>query len=85
MPVQAATVKVDAVMGGTTNVIYIFDAGEDDGIKTRTIVGNKLCLWNRCAEECCDFYAGGCPDEPPDDSASPERPAKRVRPARVTP
>ena len=47
-------------------------ACEDDGIKTRTIVGNKLCLWNRCAEECCDFYAGGCPDDPPDDSASPE-------------
>jgi hypothetical protein len=38
MPVKAATVKVDTVMGGTTNVIYIFDAGEDDGIKEPAVL-----------------------------------------------
>ena len=26
------TVKIDSEMGGTTNVIYLFDSGEDDGI-----------------------------------------------------
>lgn len=38
MPVKAATIKVDTVMGGTTNVIYIFDAGEDDGIKEPAVL-----------------------------------------------
>ncbi|MGB0620040.1 MAG: efflux RND transporter permease subunit [Myxococcota bacterium] len=38
MPVKAATIKVDTVMGGTTNVIYIFDAGEEDGIKEPAVL-----------------------------------------------
>ncbi len=39
MPVKAATIKVDTVMGGTTNVIYIFDSGEEDGIKEPAVLG----------------------------------------------
>jgi predicted RND superfamily exporter protein len=33
MPIKAATIKVDKEMGGTVNVIYLFDSGEPDGIK----------------------------------------------------
>ena len=33
MPIKAITERVDSVMGGTTNVIYLFDSGESDGIK----------------------------------------------------
>lgn len=31
--IYRTTVKVDGEMGGTTNIIYLFDSGEDDGIK----------------------------------------------------
>ena len=33
MPIKAVTERVDRVMGGTTNLIYVFDAGESDAIK----------------------------------------------------
>ncbi|MEM9175503.1 MAG: MMPL family transporter, partial [Myxococcota bacterium] len=33
-----STVKVDAEMGGTTNVVYLFDAGEDDAIKEPAVL-----------------------------------------------
>ncbi len=33
-----ATVKVDSEMGGTTNVVYLFDAGEDDAIKEPAVL-----------------------------------------------
>ncbi|MCR9096977.1 MAG: MMPL family transporter [bacterium] len=32
------TVKVDTEMGGTTNVVYLFDAGEDDAIKEPAVL-----------------------------------------------
>jgi predicted RND superfamily exporter protein len=32
------TVKVDSEMGGTTNVVYLFDAGEDDGVKNPEVL-----------------------------------------------
>lgn len=32
------TVKVDTEMGGTTNVVYLFDAGEDDGVKNPEVL-----------------------------------------------
>jgi len=32
------TVKVDSEMGGTTNVVYLFDAGEDDAIKEPAVL-----------------------------------------------
>jgi len=32
------TVKIDSEMGGTTNVIYLFDAGEDDAIKNPEVL-----------------------------------------------
>lgn len=38
MPIKAATIKVDTVMGGTTNVIYLFDSGEPDGIKEPAVL-----------------------------------------------
>jgi len=33
MPIKAVTEKVDDVMGGVTNVIYLFDSGQEDGVK----------------------------------------------------
>jgi predicted RND superfamily exporter protein len=33
VPLKATTQKVDDVMGGVTNLIYVFDAGEPEGIK----------------------------------------------------
>jgi len=33
IPLKHATLHIDAVMGGTTNLIYLFDSGEPDGIK----------------------------------------------------
>ena len=38
MPIKAATIKVDQVMGGTTNVIYVFDSGEPEGIKEPAVL-----------------------------------------------
>ena len=32
-PIKQTTMRVDEVMGGTTNIIYLFDAGVEDGIK----------------------------------------------------
>ncbi len=36
--IYKTTVKVDSEMGGTTNVVYLFDAGEDDGIKNPEVL-----------------------------------------------
>jgi len=33
-----STVKVDTEMGGTMNIVYLFDAGEDDGIKEPAVL-----------------------------------------------
>jgi predicted RND superfamily exporter protein len=33
MPIKGITERIDTVMGGTTNIIYLFDSGEADGIK----------------------------------------------------
>jgi len=33
MPIKGITQRIDTVMGGTTNIIYLFDSGEADGIK----------------------------------------------------
>jgi len=33
MPIKGITQRIDNVMGGTTNIIYLFDSGEVDGIK----------------------------------------------------
>lgn len=38
MPIKQNTVKVDEVMGGTTNVIYLFDSGEPEGIKEPAVL-----------------------------------------------
>ena len=38
MPIKAITERVDRVMGGTSNVIYLFDAGEEDGIKNPAVL-----------------------------------------------
>lgn len=38
MPIKAATIKVDQEMGGTVNVIYVFDSGEPDGIKEPAVL-----------------------------------------------
>jgi predicted RND superfamily exporter protein len=38
MPIKAITEHVDEVMGGTSNVIYLFDAGEADGIKNPAVL-----------------------------------------------
>ena len=32
------TIKVDAEMGGTTNIVYLFDTGEDDAIKNPSVL-----------------------------------------------
>ncbi|NRA09866.1 MAG: MMPL family transporter, partial [Myxococcales bacterium] len=37
-PIKLTTVRVDEVMGGTTNVIYLFDAGVEDGIKEPAVL-----------------------------------------------
>ncbi|HPG24284.1 MAG TPA: MMPL family transporter, partial [Myxococcota bacterium] len=36
--IYATTTRVDEEMGGTTNIIYLFDAGEDDGIKEPAVL-----------------------------------------------
>lgn len=33
MPIKGITKRIDRVMGGTTNIIYLFDSGEAEGIK----------------------------------------------------
>jgi predicted RND superfamily exporter protein len=38
VPLKSITRKVDDVMGGVTNVIYLFDAGEPDGIKEPAVL-----------------------------------------------
>ncbi|MDJ0850681.1 MAG: MMPL family transporter [Myxococcota bacterium] len=38
VPLKAVTEQVDAVMGGVTNVIYLFDTGEPDGIKDPAVL-----------------------------------------------
>jgi len=38
MPIKAATYKVDKEMGGTVNLIYLFDSGEPDGIKEPAVL-----------------------------------------------
>lgn len=38
VPLKAVTRQVDAVMGGLTNVIYLFDTGEPDGIKEPVVL-----------------------------------------------
>jgi predicted RND superfamily exporter protein len=38
IPLKAITQRVDRVMGGTTNIIYLFDSGEPDGIKDPAVL-----------------------------------------------
>jgi predicted RND superfamily exporter protein len=38
MPIRTVTERVDSVMGGTTNLIYLFDTGEEDGIKNPAVL-----------------------------------------------
>jgi predicted RND superfamily exporter protein len=38
MPIKANTEHVDEVMGGTTNLIYLFDSGEPEGIKEPAVL-----------------------------------------------
>jgi predicted RND superfamily exporter protein len=38
MPLKGITQRVDRVMGGSTNVIYLFDSGELDGIKEPAVL-----------------------------------------------
>jgi len=38
VPLKSITKKVDDVMGGVTNVIYLFDSGEPDGIKEPAVL-----------------------------------------------
>lgn len=38
MPIKSVTEKVDDVMGGVANIIYLFDAGEEDGIKDPAVL-----------------------------------------------
>jgi predicted RND superfamily exporter protein len=38
VPLKGITKKVDDVMGGVTNVIYLFDSGEPDGIKNPAVL-----------------------------------------------
>jgi len=45
------TVKVDSEMGGTTNVVYLFDSGVDDGIKEPATLREIDRLQQRANEE----------------------------------
>ena len=45
------TVKVDTEMGGTTNVVYLFDAGEDDAIKEPAVLREIDRLQQKANEE----------------------------------
>lgn len=45
------TVKVDTEMGGTTNVVYLFDAGEDDAIKDPAVLREIDRLQQRANQE----------------------------------
>ena len=45
------TVKVDTEMGGTTNVVYLFDAGEDDAIKEPAVLREIDRLQQRANQE----------------------------------
>ncbi len=38
LPLKATTLRVDEVMGGVTNVIYLFDSGEPEGIKEPAVL-----------------------------------------------
>jgi hypothetical protein len=38
IPLKATTLKVDEVMGGVTNIIYLFDSGEAEGIKEPSVL-----------------------------------------------
>ena len=38
VPLKGITQKIDDVMGGVTNVIYLFDSGEPDGIKDPAVL-----------------------------------------------
>jgi predicted RND superfamily exporter protein len=38
MPIKAETERIDRVMGGTTNLVYLFDAGVEDGIKDPAVL-----------------------------------------------
>ena len=38
MPIRAITERLDAVMGGSTSVIYLFDSGTPDGIKEPAVL-----------------------------------------------
>jgi predicted RND superfamily exporter protein len=38
MPIKRNTIMVDDVMGGTTNVIYLFDSGEPEGVKEPAVL-----------------------------------------------
>jgi predicted RND superfamily exporter protein len=50
MPIKETTLRVDRVMGGTTNLIYVFDAGEPDGIKEPAAL-REMARVQRVAEE----------------------------------
>ena len=45
------TVRVDDKMGGTTNIIYLFDAGEEEAIKEPSVLREIERLQNRANEE----------------------------------
>ena len=38
VPLKGITERVDRVMGGSTNIIYLFDSGEPDGIKNPAVL-----------------------------------------------
>ena len=38
MPIKAITERVDETMGGVTNIIYLFDSGEADGVKEPAVL-----------------------------------------------
>ena len=38
VPLKGITERVDRVMGGSTNIIYLFDSGESDGIKNPAVL-----------------------------------------------
>lgn len=50
-PIRIDTVRVDDEMGGTTNIIYLFDGGEPDAIKDPAVLHEIDRLQTRAAQE----------------------------------
>jgi predicted RND superfamily exporter protein len=51
VPLKGATQKVDSVMGGVTNLVYLFDAGRPDGILEPEVLEQIARLQDRANQE----------------------------------